>query len=192
MNNINKSKSNRSCSYCFNIGHTKTTCALRKQHLRKAEELNADARKQFFKKIDELGFYVNSFIEMIYTDFFNSEKEIQFFYVKEIRWKSINKSHIFAAIDKKLKYYLESCGTLFSNFGNVVIVSPQYPNGLRLSLTIENITKMSENKKVFSIENNDIGDFRVIDVGDREQTCQNIPENYFEGKFYTHDGHIVK
>jgi hypothetical protein len=192
--------SDRKCSFCQNIGHTTTSCLVRKSQLKKAEALNAEARKEMFQIMDKMGLYIGALVEMKYKDFSNlaslSEpeigSEIGLFYVKEIRWIAMNKTMLDNDISRKLKEYLQTHAALRSNYSNIILVNADYPNGFTMTVTLDRLKYMASQEKPFSLENNVVGDFFVHDPGSKEASCNTIPKDFFSGKFYNTHKKIIK
>lgn len=192
MTFLKKQKNKNSCSYCNESGHNKSTCLEKKDALQKIEIINAQTRKSFVENLNSLGFYINSFVEMINVDWFaDSQQTIELFYVKQIKWNFINTSSVLLN-DKKIKFYLDCRGAVTTNFGNIVLISPSYPLGLKMTLTEQRLRQIKNDKSPLDTEKNVYGDFRVVDVGDKQKTLDSIPKYFFEGKFYDMKANIIK
>lgn len=186
-----------SCSFCQTKGHTIKTCLLRLKQIKDLEKINAASRIEFVELLDRCGFYINSLIELKYRDFSSifSSRDVDvgmgLFFVKQIRWESVNKSLISQNCSQPIRTYLSYRDAITTNYANVTLHSPEYPGGFGLTVTNDKL-KHSLQKTNFSIETALLGEFIVHDIGDKEETLNNIPDSFFDGKFYNSLKKIIK
>jgi hypothetical protein len=190
------SEKKRSCSFCQTPGHTTRTCVLRLRQLKQIEAVNSNSRIEFLELLDKTGFYINSLIELKYKDFSSpliskEDAETGLFYVKHIRWESVNKSFIINQCLKSLRDYFSLKGAITTNYANVTVCSPEYPNGFSVTVTIDKLLQTLRHNN-FNIQTALIGEFVVHDAGDKEETLKKIPPGFTDGKFYTSSKKIIK
>jgi hypothetical protein len=184
------------CSFCQTPGHTTKTCVLRLNQLKNIEAVNSKSRNEFLELLDKTGFYINSLIELKYKDFSSpvrsrEDAETGLFYIKQIRWESVNKSFIIDQCLKPLRNYFSLKGAITTNYANVIVCSPDYPNGFSMTVTIDKLLQALKHDN-FNIQTALIGEFVVHDAGDKEETLKKIPPGFTDGKFYTSSKKIIK
>lgn len=146
----------------------------------------------------DLGICVGSLVELKFCDFKRliSTDDAEalattgLFYIQNISWQRINRTYIDAAIDKNLAQHLTDTGVIKSNFGNMNLVNPNYPDGHIATITIERLLRAKT--VAFSLNTSVIGDFTVHDSGIWQDTEKTIPQGFFEGKFYYPTGKVFK
>lgn len=191
--------SERKCSYCDVYGHTIRTCNTRKEELSYAEKINAKGRTDAFELMKKVGFSIGALVEIKHRDFkkidsiANPEDSAitEIFTISKIRWCSVNKTLIHQSITSKIKNYIRERAGMTENYANVILISPNYPDGYAITVTAEKIKMLLKQKNPFSLENNVIGDFCIHDPGDWQETIKDIPEDFFKGRFYTTTGQQI-
>ncbi len=138
----------------------------------------------------ELGICIGSLVELKYCDFNKwvnvEDPELnaitKFFYIDNIIWKRINRKYLDMSINTNLVHYFANNGYSRNNFGNMILVNPDHPNGYSVTLTLDKLYRMKTQE--FSLENNVIGDFMVHDPGSWTETQKTIPAGFLDGKVY--------